>query len=334
MVWKELLNKSVAKEEHDDSQNICKICGSEALINDESRGEKICTNCGAVQDIIISSGPEWRAFTKSEQDARERVGSPTSNLKIDKGLPTQIGTGYKDISGKNLSPSTIARMNRLRWLNRRTGRSEARNLRDAIFELKRVTSQLGISEDITETSAIYYRRALKAKLIRGRSIDSMTASAIYIACRTHNVPKTLKDICTTGKVDRKELARCVRVYIVELNIKPTPIDPAQLVSRLGTELNLTMHTQNRAVEILKTVRECKLDVGKNPMSIAAAVLYVAGIQTGERRTQQQVAEAAKTTPVTLRNRFKELVTALEIGKVTVKRGAAATPVYVRDPYKF
>ncbi len=326
--------KSPKREKYEDSQNVCKYCGSEALINDEARGERICTSCGAVQEMIISTAPEWRAFSKSEQDARERVGAPASNLKIDKGLRTQIGNGYKDISGRSLSPTTIARMNRLRWLNRRTGRSEVRNLRDAIFELKRISSQLGISEDITETAAIYYRRALKAKLIRGRSIDSMTASAIYIACRTHNVPKTLKDICTTGKVDRKELARCVRVYIVELGIKPTPIDPAQLVSRLGAELGLTMHTQNRAIEILKTVREFKLDVGKNPMSIAAAVLYIAGIQTGERRTQQQVAEAAKTTPVTLRNRFKELVAALEIGSVTVKRGAAATPVYVRDPYKF
>jgi len=329
-----LNNTSTKNEQETETLNNCKVCGSDALIDDNTRGERICTNCGAVQEIIISSAPEWRAFTKSEQDARERVGAPLSNLKIDKGLRTQIGTGYKDVSGKNLSPSTIARMNRLRWLNRRTGRSEARNLRDAIFELKRISSQLGISEDITETAAIYYRRALKAKLIRGRSIDSMTASAIYIASRTHNVPKTLKDICTTDKVDRKELARCVRVYIIELGIKPTPIEPAQLVTRLGTELELTMSTQNRAIEILKTVKEYKLDVGKNPMSIAAAVLYVAGIQTGERRTQQQVAEAAKTTPVTLRNRFKELVAFLEIGEVMVKRGAAATPVYVRDPYKF
>lgn len=328
-----MVKKEKQREEQDPEIN-CKVCGSQSLINDNSRGEIICTECGAVQDIIISTGPEWRAFTKSEQDARERVGAPTSNLKIDKGLRTQIGAGYKDISGRKLSPTTIARMHRLRWLNRRTGRSEARNLRDAIFELKRIASQLGISEDITESAAIYYRRALKAKLIRGRSIDSMTAAAIYIACRTHNVPKTLKDICTTGKVEKKELARCVRVYIVELGIKPTPIDPAQLVSRLGTELEVTMHTQNRAIEILKTVREYKLDVGKNPMSIAAAVIYIAGIQTGERRTQQQVAAAAKTTPVTLRNRFKELVAALEIGEVTVKRGAAATPVYVRDPYKF
>lgn len=320
--------------EEEEIQYECKVCGSLALIDDNNRGERICTECGAVQEIIISSAPEWRAFTKSEQNARERVGAPISNLKIDKGLRTQIGTGYKDISGKNLSPSIIARMNRLRWLNRRTGRSEARNLKDAIFEIKRITSQLGISEDIAESTAIYYRKALKAKLIRGRSIDSMTASAIYIACRTHNVPKTLKDICTTGKVDKKELARCVRVYIVELDIKPTPIDPAQLVSRLGTELEITMHTQNKAIEILKTVREYKLDVGKNPMSIAAAVLYIAGIRTGERRTQQQVAAAARTTPVTLRNRFKELVTSLDIDEVDVKRGAAATPVYVRDPYKF
>jgi transcription initiation factor TFIIB len=328
------MKQSMKREEQVKERLTCKVCGSDSLINDEARGEIICTSCGAVQEMIIDSGPEWRAFTKSEQDARERTGAPTSNLKIDKGLRTRIGAGYRDISGKNLSPSTIARMNRLRWLNRRTGRSEARNLRDAIFELKRISSQLGISDDITETAAIYYRRALKAKLIRGRSIDSMTAAAIYIACRTHNVPKTLKDICTIAKVNKKELARCVRVYIIELNIKPTPIDPAQLVSRLATELELTMHTQSRAIEILKSVREYRLDVGKNPMSIAAAVVYIAGIQTGERRTQQQVAKAARTTPVTLRNRFKELVAGLEIGEVTVKRGAAATPVYVKDKYRF
>ncbi|MEA2069981.1 MAG: TFIIB-type zinc ribbon-containing protein [Asgard group archaeon] len=322
------------KNTTDEEKICCKICSSESIIEDQARGEKICTNCGAVQDIIISTEPEWRAFTKSEEQNRKRVGAPISNLKIDKGLRTQIGRGYRDISGRKLSPTTIARMHRLRWLNRRTGRSEARNLRDAIAELKRLASQLSISDDITETAATYYRRALKAKLIRGRSINSMTAAAIYIACRTHNVPKTLKDVCEVGKVERKELARCVRVYIVELGIKPTPINPAQLVSRLASELEITMHTQNRAIEILKSAQKYRLDVGKNPMSIAAAVIYIAGIQTGERRTQQQVAKAARTTPVTLRNRFKELVAALEIGEVEVKRGAAATPVYVRDPYKF
>ncbi|MBD3192133.1 MAG: transcription initiation factor IIB [Candidatus Heimdallarchaeota archaeon] len=328
-----MVDQTEGKEEIKEKQK-CKVCGSDALIEDSTRGERICTNCGAVLETIISTEPEWRAFTQSERESRERVGAPLTNLRIDKGLRTNIGSGYRDITGRSLKPSTISTMRRLRWLNRRTGRSEARNLRKAISELKRIASQLSISDDINETAAMYYRKALKAKLIRGRSINSMTAAAIYIACRTHNVPKTLKDVCTVAKVDRKELARCVRVYIVELGIKPKPINPAQLVSRLATELELTMHTQKRAIEILKKVRDHKLDVGKNPMSVAAAVLYIAGIQTGERRTQQQVAQAAKTTPVTLRNRFKEIVAMLEIGEVVVKRGAAATPVYVRDPYKF
>ena len=75
-------------------------------------------------------------------------------------------------------------------------------------------------------------------------------------------------------------------------------------------------------------------MGKNPLSVAAAAIYIAGIRTGERRTQQQVAKAAKTTPVTLRNRFREIVDALEFSDVIVKRGAASAPVYIRDPWKF
>ena len=98
-----LLKDKAQRKEQEETEKNCKICGSEALIDDKSRGERICTSCGAVQDIIISSGPEWRAFTKSERNARERVGAPASNLKIDKGLRTQIGAGYKDITGKSFT---------------------------------------------------------------------------------------------------------------------------------------------------------------------------------------------------------------------------------------
>ncbi len=47
------------------------------------------------------------------------------------------------------------------------------------------------------------------------------------------------------------------------------------------------------------------------MSLAAAALYISTIQTGERRTQQEIATIAKITPVTIRNRFKELVKILD-----------------------
>lgn len=317
-----------------DSETVCPNCASEEIVFDYIRGEKICRNCGVVMSKIIDKSPEWRAFTKQEKSNRSRVGSPISALKSDFGLSSQICFARKDSYGRNLSPSTISKMRRLRWLNRSTTRSHIRNLRIALRQLKRMISQLEISDEVAETAATIYRKALKTDLIRGRSIESMVAAAVYIAARQHHIPQTLKDVELTVGVNRKIIARCFRLYVQELNIKPARINPKVLLSKLCDKLKLTTNTQNEAMKILEEACDQKLNVGKNPMSIAAAAIYIAGIRTGERRTQQQVAKAAKTTPVTLRNRFREIVDNLDLANVVVKRGAASAPVYVRDPWKF
>ncbi|MHA1952688.1 MAG: transcription initiation factor IIB [Candidatus Heimdallarchaeaceae archaeon] len=316
------------------SRDRCPNCNSEEIVSDFQRGESICSNCGLVVSRLIDTTPEWRAFSGEEKAARSRTGGPVSALKSDFGVSSQISFGNMDIHGKKLEPNVMAKMRRLRWLNRRDSRSQIRNLRIALRELRRIVSQLELSEEIAEAAATTYRKALKADLIRGRSIESMVAAAVYIAARQYNNPTTLKDIEKTINADRKVIARCFRLYVQELRIRPTPIDPAVLLSRLCNELELTTATQNEALKILEESKSRRLDMGKNPLSVAAAAIYIAGIRTGERRTQQQVAKAAKTTPVTLRNRFREIVDSLELANVIVKRGAASAPVYVRDPWKF
>jgi transcription initiation factor TFIIB len=42
------------------------------------------------------------------------------------------------------------------------------------------------------------------------------------------------------------------------------------------------------------------------VGVAAAAIYIASILKGERRSQEDVAEVAKITGVTVRNRYKEL----------------------------
>jgi transcription initiation factor TFIIB len=49
-----------------------------------------------------------------------------------------------------------------------------------------------------------------------------------------------------------------------------------------------------------------LSAGKNPMGLAAAILYLSCIKTGENKTQKEIAQAAGVTDMTIRNRFKEL----------------------------
>ena len=144
---------------------------------------------------------------------------------------------------------------------------------------------------------------------------------------------TLKELADTSRVNRKELNRAVRIILEELEVKPTVTDPRQLVERLGSQLGVTMVTIKGAMEILKLGKDKGITMGKSPVSLAAAALYAACVQTGERRTQDQIAQVAKTTAVTIRNRFKELVRELGL-KLEVKRGAGSAPVYKETPSYF
>ena len=60
----------------------------------------------------------------------------------------------------------------------------------------------------------------------------------------------------------------------------------------------------------KVTRE-EISAGKDPMGLAASVLYLSSIENGETITQSNIAEAAGVTEVTVRNRAKELRNKLE-----------------------
>jgi transcription initiation factor TFIIB len=47
-------------------------------------------------------------------------------------------------------------------------------------------------------------------------------------------------------------------------------------------------------------------VGKDPMSMATAILYLANVAEGHHKTQSEIAKAAGITEVTVRARAKEL----------------------------
>ncbi len=53
------------------------------------------------------------------------------------------------------------------------------------------------------------------------------------------------------------------------------------------------------------------------MGLAAAAIYVASIMLDERRTQREIAEVARVTEVTVRNRYKEIVKKLGIDSMSL-----------------
>jgi transcription initiation factor TFIIB len=294
---------------------VCSICGGNDFYEDLTRGETICTSCGCVlSERTIDSGPEWRAFTTEERNARARTGSPMTLTMADKGLATTISWSDRDANGRAIKASQRAAIYRMRKWQIRTlvHSSQHRNLSIALSEMDRLTSQLGIPREPKETAALIYRKALAKRLVRGRSIEGMVAATIYLSCRIHKIPRQLDEIVTEARVNRKELGQCVRLVLRYVDIK-VPIPSANdLMPRISADLSLDGRTVQTAMNIINKARERGITAGKDPGGLAAAALYIAGIIEDDRRTQREIAEASNVTEVTVRNRYKDLANNLQI----------------------
>jgi transcription initiation factor TFIIB len=288
----------------------CPECGCTRLVRDYDRAEVICASCGlVVDDHLIDPGPEWRAFDSEQREQRQRGGAPMTYTIHDKGLSTVIDWRDKDIYGTSLKPSRRSQMYRLRKWNRRARMSDSsdRNLSFALAEIDRIAAQLRLARNVKEAASMVYRRTVEKKLIRGRSIESVAASALYVACRQLSVPRTLEEIASVTKVDKKEIGRSYRFLARELGIKLAPTSPIDYVPRFASALKLPGKVQAMAIEILSQAIDEGLTSGRGPMGVSAAALYVSAVMNDEQRTQREVAEVARVTEVTVRNRYKEII---------------------------
>ena len=302
------------KDENEFNLEQCPECGNFTVISDLSRGETICNTCGLViNQRIIDSGPDWRAFSSEEKAKRIRVGAPSTFTLHDKGLSTTIDWKDKDAHGKKISPKMKAEVRRLRkWHTRsRIHKSIDRNLANAMNELDRFSSQLNLPTNIKESAAITYRKMVNKNLIRGRSIEAMLAASLYTVCRIKGLPKTLDDFIEFSSITKKELGRCYRLILKELKIKNIKVSsPIDFIPRFCADLSLSGRTQNRAAKIIQLAQRHYITAGKAPTGLAAASLYIAAIQTDERRTQKAIADIAGITEATVRTRYKELISRL------------------------
>ncbi|MFP3871365.1 MAG: transcription initiation factor IIB [Candidatus Natronoplasma sp.] len=293
----------------------CPECGSRHLAQDYDRGELICEDCGLVIDNqYIDEGPEWRAFDMKQEESRARTGAPMTEMVHDKGLSTGIDSSNRDSYGRAIPSKKKAQIYRLRKWQRRIRVSDAteRNLAYALTEMDRMASTMGLPKNIRETAAVVYRKAVKKNLIRGRSINSVVAASLYAACRKAGVPRTLDEIAEATSSDRKEIGRTYRFLSRELILKLKPTKPQEYLSRFCSELDLSGKVKKIARNIIDQAEEKELISGKGPTGLAAAAIYIASINGGERRTQREVADVAAVTEVTVRNRYKELVDKLDI----------------------
>jgi transcription initiation factor TFIIB len=299
-------------------KNVCPDCGSTQFTEDSTRGERVCAKCGLVmQQEMIDTGQEWRAFDSEQMSRRARSGAPLTFTKHDKGLTTEIGKGLGELY--KVPARKRAQYYRLTKWHKRLIKSKDRNLSFALSELQRIVSFLNLPRPIHERIARYYEEAVNKGLVRGRSIESVVAALTYAVSREFDSPRTLEEISEASGVEKREIGRTYRYIARELNVRILPADPVTFIPRFCSMLGLSDKVQAKSVEILKKAEKHDVTSGKGPTGVAAAAIYIATVLVGEKRTQREVADIVGVTEVTIRNRYKELIEKLNIEEEVEKK---------------
>ncbi|GAA0235227.1 transcription initiation factor IIB family protein [Haladaptatus pallidirubidus] len=303
-------------EDEQEQENVCPECGGN-LITDEGHGEIVCAECGLVVDEDnVDRGPEWRAFDATEKDEKSRVGAPTTKMMHDKGLSTNIGWQNKDAYGNTLGSRQREKMQRLRTWNERfrTRDSKERNLKQALGEIDRMASALGLPKNVRETASVIYRRALDEDLLPGRSIEGVATASLYAAARQSGVPRSLDEVASVSRIEGMEFKRTYRYIVRELGLEIQPADPQSYVTRFASDLDVSDESERRAHDLLETAKKQGVHSGKSPVGLAAAAVYAGSLLTNEKVTQSEVSEVASVSEVTIRNRYQELLESEEDGR--------------------
>ncbi|QLH03892.1 transcription initiation factor TFIIIB [Nitrosopumilus oxyclinae] len=277
-------------------------CKTYPAITDSERGEIVCGGCGLILlQNMADASYENSGYSSENFMKLSRTGPATSLTMNDRGLSTVIGSN-KDSTGKTLSSKTKYEFNRLRTWDQRSKSRKTASLSKAFTLLHGMKTKLGISDNVVENAAYIYRKAVSAKLTRGRTMASLIAASLYAACRENNIPRTLDDIAEAGNVERRILSRDLRTIIKKLELNLNQYDTSSFISKISNNMKIKEKTKRDAFKILDLCEKEQITAGKHPVAQAAASLYISCIMNGEKISQKKFAVESGVSDVTIRNR--------------------------------
>ena len=300
----------------------CTACNS-SVVDDTENGERICSGCGIVmEEHMADHGPEAKSSSLEDKMKLARATGQTTYAQHDLGIATEISIGSTDFSGKKINAETASQMHRLgKWQQRvRVSSSRDRRLSNVLGRVSEICQSCSLPKNVTETASIIYR-SLDGKNIqvKGKSVLSISAAVVYMACKQCDVIRSLeeilKEVCHPRDVKSKTklASRYYRTLVIELDTVTTPIITMdKYISKIANMTDTDTRIERLSLEIAEKTKDRNIADGKAPNGIAAAYLYIASILLGQSVLQRDISSVSGVTEVTIRNRCKEILTCFKL----------------------
>ena len=160
-----------------------------------------------------------------------------------------------------------------------------------VHEIEVLAKSLDLPKEVAKRAGSIVTDAAAMRFCRVTTRPVLAAAAIYVACREFKEPITLRELANATGTDSREVGRCYGNILERMHITRPNLNGKRYVHHLAIGRPLADETYKASEEIIKRTNEAGLG-GRNPMTLAAAALYLACCAAGEKVTQAEVADAA------------------------------------------
>lgn len=277
------------------------------IVTDEDTGEVFCSSCGEVlKERLVDMSSDARTYSKEQYLSKTRTGTPSKISMFDMGNSTTINKHDRDSTGRFIPSKNKMHFSRLRlWDSRSKKKHKERNLTDAFTMLDAMAVKLNLPENAKERAAYMYRKAVERNIIRGNSINSMVSATVYVACKQLGIPRSIDEIATTANIKRKTLSRTIRRIIQKLEIDTTTAK-INYIPKVANSVELSERSVRLSNKIIEDAKKEKLHVGKNPIGLSVASVYLSAIGCGECVSMAKLSKKHNISTVTIRKLVKML----------------------------
>jgi len=262
----------------------CPACNS-TMLEDFVNGQVVCRDCGLVINSEIKRNDHVRSTDISHQAAGKRS--------------TAIAHQYEN--------------DFLEWQKLlRVSDSTERNAALTLYYITKIVRKLQLPFSVLEESINIYRTLICKRSFKGMRLKAASAAIVYASCKILGVPCSLREVAKVSDEDQSKVFHCYSFIVENLEIPQTQNCTEESLNRLCKTMKIDALTWDTARKLIKIIKQKMVTDGRNPYGYLAAVIYIASIITGKKRTQRELAEITRTTEATIRTRYKELIERIQL----------------------
>lgn len=261
----------------------CPVCGSGAL-EELVEGQIVCRECGLVTGLKIKG--DMSCPTKKVRKLYQ-VSNNTSAIFIN---------------------DYFSEWQRLLHVSDSTQRNAA----IVLYHITKIIGDLNLPLSVLDKCVELYEALAVRHHFKGKRFRAISAAIVYASCKIKGVPCSLREIAKVSDEDPSKVFHCYSYVVETLELPQTHGCVDEFLNRLCKTMKIDALTLDIARKLMKNITQKIVSTGKNPYGYLAAIIYIASIITGKKRTQRELAEITRTTEATIRKRSKELIGGLQL----------------------